>query len=398
MGRTTIIAILGLWAAFAAQSAAPEPAAAPARPWALLTIADGEVTVLRGRLRLAAAEGLRLEPLDIVRTDAAARVARLEFSDGSVLDLGPATQALLQPQGRDWPKERAATAYIAQGWAKLRTPRAAAQASPGGLASATLDVTTPDGGVVLAHIRAEVAFAFVETGRAQLLEYRGTREPRELALGEGHAYTRSAAGEIGTAALRPTAAQLRETPRALTDTLPLRAAQWAQRAAPALAAGEPVQAGDVALWLDSEPALRSSLRARFVGSARSARGATLASVQRNAGRPLQHAVAHAPARQKGTAMAAAAKAKAASASRLALLAPSRLAAVAAGTPEREAAPALAPSERVLVATAGATLAPIAALAQLEPLAPWPTAVPSPPAAVTAKAPATKPAARPRPTP
>ena len=386
MGRTTIIAILGLWAAFAAQSA--EPAAAPARPWALLTLADGEVTVLRGRLRLAAAEGLRLEPLDIVHTEAATRVARVEFGDGSVLDLGPATQALLQPQGRAWPKERAAIAYLAQGWAKLRTPRAA-QASPGGLASATLDLATPDGGVVLAHITPEAAFAFVEAGRAQLLEFRGMREPRELALGEGHAYTRSAAGEIGAAALRPTPAQLRETPRALTDTLPLRAAQWAQRAAPALAAGEPVRANDVALWLDSEPALRSSLRARFAASARSGGKATLASTQGNTGKSWLRAVAHSPSRGTAVALAKPAKGKPASPSRLALLAPSRLSAEAATKPEREAAPALVSSERVLVATAGATLAP---------LAPWLVAAPSPPAAATAKAPATSPSARPRPTP
>jgi hypothetical protein len=381
MGRTTIIAILGLLATtFAARAAAPEPAAVAARPWALLTIADGEVTVLRGRLRLAAAEGLRLEPQDIVHTDAAARVARVEFGDGSVLDLGPATQALLQPQGRAWPKERVATAYIAQGWAKLRTPRAAAQANPGGLASATLDLATPDGGVVLAHITPTAAFAFVEAGRAQLLEYRGTREPRELALGEGHAYTRSAAGEIGTAVLRPTPAQLRETPRALSDTLPLRAVQWAQRAAPALAAGEPVQASDVALWLDSEPALRSSLRARFTDSAR------------GAGKSSVRAVAHVPSPSKTAALAKPAKAKAASISRLAVLAPARLSANAATTPERDAAPALLSSERVLVATAGATLGPIAALA------PLPAAAPSPPAAANPKAPAPSATARPRPIP
>ena len=391
MGRTTIIAILGLLAAFAARAAVPEPAASPARPWALLTIADGEVTVLRGRLRLTAAEGLHLEPLDIVHTDAATRVARVEFGDGSVLDLGPAAQALLQPQGRAWPKERAAIAYIAQGWAKLRTPRAAAQANPGGLASATLDLATPDGGVVLAHITPDATFAFVEAGRAQLLEYRDTREPRELALGEGHAYTRSAAGVIGTAVLRPTPAQLRETPRALTDTLPLRTAQWAQRAAPALAAGEPVQASDIALWLDSEPALRSSLRARFVASARSGGTATLGSTQRSAGKFSLRAVAHAPSRSTAAALAKPAKGKAASTSRLALLAPTRLFAEATTTPEREAAPALVSSGRVLVAAAGASLAPIAMLA---PFAPLPAATP----AASAKAPASNAAARPRPTP
>ena len=253
-------------AAPAAAIAATPPQAANPPSLALLTIADGEVAVLRGRMHFVAVEGQRLLAQDIVRTNAATRVARLEFADGSVLDLGPATQVLLAPQGGAWPQERQALAYVARGWAKLHAPRAADGAPAPGLASAPLDLAAPQGGVVLARIDADAAFAFVEAGRARLVEYRAGRPPRELALGEGHAYQRDAGAELGIASLRPAAAALRATPRALADALPLRAALFAQRPEPETPPSQPVAPDDIAPWLDAEPALRATMHARFVGA------------------------------------------------------------------------------------------------------------------------------------
>lgn len=158
-------------------------------------------------------------------------------------------------------------AYVARGWAKLRAPRAADDgASVAGLASAWLDVAAPQCGVVLARIEAQAAFAFVESGRAQLVEYRAARAPRELALGEGHAYQRDAGAELGIASLRPAAALLRATPRALADALPPRAASFAQRPEPPAPSLQPVAPGDTAAWLDTEPALRAAMHARFVAA------------------------------------------------------------------------------------------------------------------------------------
>jgi hypothetical protein len=310
MPRKTILllcCLLGTWAA-QAQPVAPTTAA----PWALLTIADGDVTVLRGRMRFTAAEGQRLEPQDIVHTAGDARVARLEFGDGQVLDLGPATQVLLQAQGAAWPKERAATAYVARGWAKLRAPRGAAAPASAGLASATLDIAPAEGGTVLARIEAQAAFAYVESGRAALLEYRGGLAPRGLSIGEGQAYSRAAGGDGALA--RPTPAQLGATPRALADSLPLRAALWQNRASPLPDAMQAAQAGDTAPWMDSEPALRATMRARFADAptGQHARHAQFA-----AAKPARRAVA-----------------KAAAPARVALLAPTRLNAAARAAPER----------------------------------------------------------------
>lgn len=259
--------LLATWvAATPAAAITASPPVADAPSLALLTIADGEVAVLRGRMRFVAVEGQRLLAQDIVHTSAATRVARLEFTDGSVLDLGPATQVLISPQAGAWPKERAAMAYVARGWAKLRAPRVADGAAAAGLASAWLDVAALQGGVVLARIEAQAAFAFVESGRAQLVEYRAARAPRELALGEGHAYQRDAGAELGIASLRPAAALLQATPRALADALPLRAASFAQRPEPPAPPLQPVAPGDIAAWLDTEPALRAAMHARFVAA------------------------------------------------------------------------------------------------------------------------------------
>jgi hypothetical protein len=271
MGCKAIYLLIGLLTATLAQ--ATTAAEDPVRASALLTIADGEVTLLRGRARFAAAEGQRLESMDIVHTASATRVARLEFDDGSVLDLGPATQVLINPGDAAWPKNRSATVYVAQGWAKLRTPAGAAAQRQIGLASATLDLATPSGGVVLAHIGRQGNFAFVESGRAQLVEHLPQREPQIFELGEGHAYSRADAADAGSATLRPSLAQLRETPRALADNLPLRADQWARNAAPALPEPQALVAGEVERWLDTEPALSSALRTRFFGPTRIARPA-----------------------------------------------------------------------------------------------------------------------------
>jgi len=103
-------------------------------------------------------------------------------------ELPAAASALLTA----WPKDRTATAYVAQAWAKLRTPAGtAAVHRRSGLASATLDLATPGGGVVLARIGRQGTSAFVEAGRAQLVEHLAPREPRIFELGEGHAYSRT---------------------------------------------------------------------------------------------------------------------------------------------------------------------------------------------------------------
>src|SRR4051794_65841 len=67
-------------------------------PIGVFTIIEGEVTVLRDAHEFRAAEGVPLRAEDIVRSRETARLARIELPDGTALDLGPATELLLQPQ------------------------------------------------------------------------------------------------------------------------------------------------------------------------------------------------------------------------------------------------------------------------------------------------------------
>jgi hypothetical protein len=241
---------VALAAAILGAIALPAWAAEPSRP--LLTITDGPVQVLRGAQKFDAAEGLSLADDDIVRTPPATRVARIEFADGRALDLGPATQVLLlserAAQAQGW---AGATALVLQGWAKLTAGAAASRlVMPHGV------VVGEARGVLLAHTAGDgAALAFAESNGLTLLP-RGAGGA-EVLLREGESWTRDAAS--GAARVSTRLAGVRDVPRALADTLPRRAAQWAGRAREA-ADGQPLDATDLAAWQQAEPKLLAQWR------------------------------------------------------------------------------------------------------------------------------------------
>ena len=266
---------LALLLALAAPGALPATAdAATAVAW--LTLADGPVELLRGTQRHAADVGLALAGNDLLRTGALTRVARVEFADGRVLDLGPNTQALL-------PTAAAAaaaglpvtTAVVVQGWAKLTVP-AAVNAGPGAgahLAAPGLTLQAPPAGAVLLHVAADGTLLVFAESRGALLSRRmaGSTALPEATLREGDAWVREAGAAAGARAAG--LAALRQVPAALADTLPRRAARM-----PALAAdpapGEPLWPADLVAWNRAEPALMAVLRPRARAGASA--GATLA--------------------------------------------------------------------------------------------------------------------------
>jgi hypothetical protein len=218
-----------------------------APPAARLTIADGPVQVLRGAAKFDAVEGQALAAEDIVRTGGAARVARIEFADGRVLDLGPATQVLLLPP----PPLDGSAAVLALGWAKL----GAGSEGVARLAAPQLKVEA--GGSTLVHAQADGAvLVFAESRAARVM---ARLAPIAAAtLREGESWTR----EAGVHRALPSG-----VPRALADALPRRAARFdGFDAAPDGA--EPLDAADLAPWLRAEPALLAQLRPRLAAMAR----------------------------------------------------------------------------------------------------------------------------------
>lgn len=214
------------------------PAGAAPPPLALVTILDGEATLLRGGERFALAEGLRLQADDLLELGDKARLLRIEYPDGTSLSLGPLTRALLGPQ-------QASSSYLLRGWAKLAV---ASKAAPGALATPLLGLSGVVGSAVVA-VLPEGAQVFAETGPLQL-----TRPtPQTLKPGEWLAIAPDAKIQRHTG---PSAAFIQQVPRPFLDALPARAALFSGKAV------EPKRVGDITYadaqpWLDApDPALR----------------------------------------------------------------------------------------------------------------------------------------------
>ncbi len=242
MKRLTLprAALLALWGVLL-------PGCCAAASIGIVTIVDGEASLLRDAQRFAAAEGLRVRDEDIVRTGADARLVRIELSDGSALDLGPDTELMLQPRAGGRFGERAATLYLARGWLKV----ASAGQPLAGIASPSADLRALVGTAVL-HAGPEATLVFVEAGQARVAE---AGAAHEVALGDGDAFVRRGR-EAATSARRPPPGGLAGLPRAFADSLPRRAARFQARPAEP-GRGLPVTRAELASWIDAEPALRT---------------------------------------------------------------------------------------------------------------------------------------------
>jgi hypothetical protein len=226
----------------------------------VFTIVDGDLVVLRETRQFPAVEGLRVRAEDIVRSGAGARLSRLELDDGTLLDLGPNSELLLQPRGLAG--ERAASLYLLRGWLKVTTPAAGTA-----LASPHLDVRKLAGSAVL-RIAPQATLMFVEAGRAELLERAEGRQAAHT-LREGDAFAQRGAA-AGAVLRRPPADLIDGLPRGFVDPLPRRAAAWNGRSVEP-AAGAAVEYADASPWLHAESVLRPAFVQRFTPMARDRR-------------------------------------------------------------------------------------------------------------------------------
>jgi len=230
------------------------------RAAALVTIVDGEATAIDGSRALVVAEGLKLGNDTIVRTTAATTLVRLEWPDGTVADLGPDTQAMVNPGGLARGGSAPAL-YLLRGWAKLASLGSAGHP---GLVAPRVDVQAFKGALVV-MAGADETWVFAEAGGAPLLE-RDLRPASSLALKNGEVYVRMAAAK-GRVAPRPTPAQMQRVPRGFRDALPLRTAAFKDKAVTAKPAAAPTYA-DLRDWLAGETALRRPFPRRFAALAR----------------------------------------------------------------------------------------------------------------------------------
>jgi len=261
-GRRAAVSRLGV-GLLAACAAGPWPAARAADGPALITLVEGAALVIDGARSMQAAAGLRLGAATLIETSPTSQLLRVEFADGSMLDLGPDSKAMVLPPGLAGASPRAPAFYLLQGWAKHSS---AGAAKPGGLLSHAAEGMQATGTTV-SRVTGDGLQLFVETGTLQLLERR-IKAPNTLTLKAGEFYARDGADK-GQVSPRPTAGFLPSVPRAFRDTIPSRAA--------ALKGGrvEPKPApmpGYAALkaWLAAEPVIRREFPRRFITLAKDA--------------------------------------------------------------------------------------------------------------------------------
>lgn len=224
----------------------------------IVTIVEGEIFATRESTRFALAEGVRILADDIVETAAQAKLARIEFSDGLVLDIGPNTRVLMTPRFRgERGSNRTTKLYVLQGWAKITVPKSLAAAS---FASEFFDLTGIARDAVL-NVEPTASAVFAESGELTLVERSKGKAGAAVKLKSGEFLSRSGDAKA-VLAQRPAADFIARVPRAFLDTLPTRAALFSTReVAPKRLA--PITYADVQAWVDAEAGLRPLFVARW---------------------------------------------------------------------------------------------------------------------------------------
>jgi len=226
-------------------------AAGAASRMPLVTMLDGDATLLRDGVRFALAEGVRLQAGDLLATGHQTHLLRVEFPGGPGIALGPDSRAMVTPNlGGD---STHAGVYLLAGWAKLAAPAGA----PGAIRSPVADTDTAAGTLIL-DVQGATAQAFAETGPSRV-QPRAPDAPAQ-ALKSGEMLDVPAAGKP-VLARGASQAFVQAMPRAFMDSLPSRLAAFPADVAPRRL-GDMTYA-DAQPWIDAEAPLRRVFAERW---------------------------------------------------------------------------------------------------------------------------------------
>jgi hypothetical protein len=233
-----------------------------AEPPAVVTLLEGQAALLRGTVRYALAEGVRLQSGDIVELGDKGTTL-IEFADGCEFSVGPKARfyvAALVP--------RAAKAggisdfYLMQGWGKLSAGKSAA---PLRITTPVFGLGTADATAVMQLTDGEGAI-FVESGEVRVAEGFVKASPASpVRLRGGEFFTRKV-DQKGVIAARPAPAFVTSMPKAYMDNLPSRLGKYRDRDVNPRATGELAYA-DVEMWLKAPLEIRRPIMQRFIPKA-----------------------------------------------------------------------------------------------------------------------------------
>jgi FecR protein len=218
-----------------------------AKPTAIVTILQGSATVIRAVSQFSAIEGIRLLSEDLIRTEKDGFL-RIEYEDGTWIELGPETQLeLAHPSER---RGKGPGLYLLSGWMKLDC--APSENGKGSLASTGMDLSDISDTFVIRTVEATHAI-FAELGTARWMA-RTPHATEAITLKRGDFLI---TGKGGSPQVQngPSPDFVRSMPVEFRDTLPIRYAQFASRN---VVVKDQTAFGyaDVEQWLNAEPWVR----------------------------------------------------------------------------------------------------------------------------------------------
>ncbi|MDE2594229.1 MAG: hypothetical protein KGL57_08315 [Burkholderiales bacterium] len=230
---------------------------------ATITMLDGPAWVIHAASKGSAPEGAHLDAEDIIETSPTTSLLRLEFDDGTILDIGPSSRVLVWPQWPLSPKGSgsgdASVAYVLQGWAKVAADKPPAR-NRSAVSSLALDVTGLTRDVVV-RVQGANTEVFAESGDVTVV-VRGkgsSAGPLKLPRGQFLARRGDTSPQVTP---RPQPDFLGAVPRPFMDTLPARAAAFKGKRVTLNQVG-PISYPDVEAWLNAEARIRSRFPTRW---------------------------------------------------------------------------------------------------------------------------------------
>ena len=224
-------------------------AAAPRAP--LVTMLDGDATLLRDGARFSLAEGVRLQAGDLLATGPRTRLLRVEFPGGVGVAFGPDSRAMLTPDLGD---DMRAGVYLLSGWVKLVAPSGVS----GAIRSRVADSDTTAGTLILS-VQGDAAQAFAESGPSRV-QPRAPDAPAQP-LKSGEMLTVAAGGARPALAKGASPAFVQAMPRPFMDSLPSRFAAFPSDVAPRRLGD--MSYADAQPWIDAEAPLRRVFAERW---------------------------------------------------------------------------------------------------------------------------------------
>ena len=223
--------------------------AAPRAP--LVTMLDGDATLLRDGARFALAEGVRLQAGDLLATGPHTRLLRVEFPAGVGIAFGPDSRAMITPDLGD---DMRAGVYLQVGWVKLAAPSGVS----GAIRSPAADTDTT-GGTLILTVQGDAAQAFAESGPSRVQPRATGAAAQSLKSGE----MLSIPGGNAKPALAKGAspAFVQAMPHTFMDSLPARYAAFAADVLPRRLGD--MSYADAQPWIDAEAPLRRVFAERW---------------------------------------------------------------------------------------------------------------------------------------